>query len=266
MKHTSSFESEIQKAFANLQLPHNTVDPSVNPSGLPTLRVLVVADVDLNAASALAEYTIQQKNKVFDASRIDLIIACGSFCRDDDLRPYLVGKQRQEARRRSQQQQKQSQTNSSLKSSSTPFFRSREDTAALEGLFTAALSQLESIVCRVVYCPGATDPLTTIVSDRPNRLTPNSRNVHQQWMPIAPGLGCAALLYFEAPERVLNSHPVLRNLAKSKNYEDDNGEDWTENETEIDEMAYLAQRLVGVQERYVLYCIWRNQCRHWFLL
>ena len=27
------------------------------------------------------------------------------------------------------------------------------------------------------------------------RLTPNSRNVHQQWLPLAPGLGCGGLLY-----------------------------------------------------------------------
>ena len=59
---------------------------------------------------------------------------------------------------------------------------------------TAALSQLESIVCRVLYIPGDTDP---IFHKMKRRLTPNSRNLHNQWMPLCPGLGCAGLLHLD---------------------------------------------------------------------
>jgi hypothetical protein len=249
---------------------------SIASRSLPTIRILVVADIDLPSASWLAEYTLQQqrgKNQskiIFDAGRIDLCIACGSFCRDDDLRPYqsLANQLQQQKARRSHaaQQQQQQQQHQQWCINNTPFFRSREETAALEGLLTASLSQLESIVCRVIYCPGATDPLTTLVSpstassnssssngnNRTSsetaasarravesasfpysmpprqqtsssispttssleqkrraaeslRLTPNSRNIHQQWLPMAPGLGCAGLLYLESPEKVVNA-------------------------------------------------------------
>jgi hypothetical protein len=101
--------------------------------------------------------------------------------------------------------------------SRTPLFRTREQTGALEGILTATLSQLENIVCRVAYCPGSTDPITVgywshrpgpalaaaaatttpALPPRPRRLTPNSRNVNRQWLPVAPGLGAAALLHLD---------------------------------------------------------------------
>ena len=215
---------------------------------------------------------MQQNNQVFDARDIDLCIACGSFCRDDDLSPYLRGKQQRRARERRQKRRQreytddeqsepppattmtttttmqpnnnndyyfnnnnnnnnqEDETRTTTTTTTTNngheelFWRSREETSALEGLMTAALSQLESIVCRVVYCPGASDPLTTLLhhrggtdtgttttaatsalddhptdsrAPRPKRLTPNSRNIHQQWLPLAPGIGCAALLYLD---------------------------------------------------------------------
>ena len=86
---------------------------------------------------------------------------------------------------------------------------------------TATLSQLENIVCRVVYCPGSTDPITSCLGQRaattsddsaahphrhrhhhhhPRRYTPNSRNAHRQWLPLAPGLGTAALLYLDCSD------------------------------------------------------------------
>ena len=112
---------------------------------------------------------------------------------------------------------------------SYPYKRCREETAAMEGLVTAAISQLESIVCRVLVLPGGkTDPITLtvgndayeekeengadfreIVDDNDGglgsssgnfhecRLTPNSRNIHQRWIPLAPGLGIAGLAYLE---------------------------------------------------------------------
>lgn len=80
---------------------------------------------------------------------------------------------------------------------------------------TATLSQLENIVCRVVYCPGSTDPITSCLGQEsssasasghlrhPRRYTPNSRNVHRQWLPLAPGLGTAALLYLDCSEELV---------------------------------------------------------------
>jgi len=219
---------DVQEAIASLQLPHM---PEKNEQDKPpALRILVVADIDLNAASALAEYSLQQKNRVFDASRIDLCIACGPFCRDEDLLPYLAGNHRQASHRRRPRD-----------TSYTPFFRSREETAALEGLFTAALSQLESIVCRVVYVPGATDPLTTVVNPLPSRLTPNSRNIHQQWLPLAPGLGCAALLYFESPDNVVARKPAARTR--------DNTQAQDSDDTDDDEVAILQEQLQEMQQR-----------------
>jgi hypothetical protein len=62
----------------------------------------------------------------------------------------------------------------------------------LEGLMSAALSQLESIVCRVVFLPHpTTDPCTTLNKKETHlRLTPNSVNVEQRWLQLAPGIGC----------------------------------------------------------------------------
>jgi hypothetical protein len=230
--------AQLSQAFASLQLPHM---PDILPQA--TLRILVVADLDLSSASELAEYTLRQKKYgVFDASLVDLCIACGPFSRDDDLGSYERGRQQQLAYKKSKRRQKPPQqprkqehdpsafrsrrhrssavrpsaaTNSATPPpntpdwTSTPFLRTREETAALEGLMTAALSQLESIVCRVAYCPGASDPLSTLASSsssskqQHSRLTPNSRNVHQQWMPLAPGLGCGGFFYLDAAQELL---------------------------------------------------------------
>lgn len=214
-------------------------------STLPTITLLVVADVDLRSASQLSEYALQNR---IDA---DLCVACGPFCRDDDLAPYRRGggsissgscASTSERRRRTAaeaatklllseaggEQEKDSFVDSLvMMSSASPLFRTREHTSALEGILTATLSQLENIVCRVVYCPGSTDPITvgycwnhhpkplsaTSPSAAPSqppppsrpsaslawprRLTPNSRNVNRQWLPIAPGLGAAALLHLD---------------------------------------------------------------------
>jgi hypothetical protein len=104
--------------------------------------------------------------------RVDLCIACGPFCREENLRPYCQGRQRRRHFRRTMvtqmtqqsynnhtntanhHQYNQSHTSSTPNSTSSsssshhhPSKRTREETAALEGLMTAALSQLESIVC-----------------------------------------------------------------------------------------------------------------------
>jgi hypothetical protein len=240
----------IQRALASLQLPHMPIDADLgeNADGstipLQTFRILVVADVDLSSASALAEYTLQQKNQVFDASRIDLCIACGPFCRDQDLLPYLRGKQKTARQNLHESQLKSPET------ASTPFFRSQEETVALEGLMTAALSQLESIVCRVVYCPGSSDPLTTLLSAK--RLTPNSRNVHRQWLPMVPGLGCAALFYLDAPQILM---PEKSSSGKKgggrRSYEEDEDPQDKDESDEEDTMALLTEQLIGIQQRHV---------------
>jgi hypothetical protein len=254
---TDDHTRSIQQALASLQLPHMPLDADFgeeNADGsatpLQTFRILVVADVDLKSASALAEYTLKQKNQVFDASRIDLCIACGPFCRDQDLLPYLKGKQKTARQNRHQSQLKSPET------ANTPFFRSKEETVALEGLMTAALSQLESIVCRVVYCPGSSDPLTTLLSAK--RLTPNSRNVHRQWLPMVPGLGCAALFYLDAPQILMAEKGSSsrkegdggRQLFEEDEDEDQDPQDTTDNDEE-DTMALLTEQLIGIQQRYV---------------
>jgi len=220
----------IEEALASLQLPHmpSIRRPTTGASSAigtnfrgpqkqdssddPTIQILVVSDIDLSSASQLAEYALEQKN-VFDASRIDLCIALGPFCRDNDLTSYLTGRQQRKrfiARQERYQQQEISSEDTAEESLWSSFFRSREDTAALEGLMTAAISQLESIVCRVLYIPGCLDPLTTFLS--PMRLTPNSHNVHKQWLPLAPGLGCGGLLYMDSlPEEITDLYSNYRN-------------------------------------------------------
>ena len=305
-------QKEIAEALASLNLPQMPTFPSSSaasasasspssssaaaaaqqpfPTVEPTITILVVADLDLLSASALFEYTLEHQLSV------DLCIACGSFCRDEDLHPYMRGSSSSTLQQQQQQQQQQSHrhrgtaaqgTNNAVGDpqhpqhrrgnghrrgdgedggaidggtagpfgssggddeahllqeeehaqppdgwSSTPLFRTREQTAALEGLMTATLSQLENIVCRVVYCPGSSDPLTCLIHhqhlretavpvpsqepqiqqstpvhhpppQQPRRLTPNSRNLHQQWLPLAPGLGAAALLYLDCSERIV---------------------------------------------------------------
>lgn len=242
----------------------------------PTVTILVCADIDLKSASALAEYTIQQqqlftqqkqrnrnqhhhyhfdssyrsrKEAGFDATAIDLIIAAGPCSRDEDLFSYYRGKQKH-YNARSSVSHFQSNAAGRISDNLAPFLRSPEKTSALEGLMTAALSQLENIVCRVVYCPGFSDPLSIMVPSTLTgmydeitykRLTPNSRNIHQQWLPLAPGLGCAALFYFDTtnekvqmPEKSLATEvnvtgsrhdQILRSHEEAGDNEDDDEDD-----------------------------------------
>lgn len=238
-------DDALRRRMAGLQLPHMPEYLSSAPGkpdtpSLPQIRFLVVADLDLPSAAALAEYTLQQRNVVFDASRIDMCIACGPFSRDEDLRAYRSRRQRKRQNKTVQQ---------------SPFVRSREETAALEGLVTAALSQLENIVCRVIFCPGSTDPITTILPGENGReklrLTPNSRNIHQQWLPLAPSLGCAGLLYLESPEKVVakgkNKNPRL-----FSSQEDDDDEEDGEGSVE----DILSEQIGRIKQRYVRVAVW----------
>jgi hypothetical protein len=199
-------ERDIQLALASLQLPHmvnsgsraprrrkNVEKPVSNvpvqagfqtipikdrrsrlddSSPVPTVTILVCADIDLKSTSALAEYTIQQqqlfiqqkqrsrtpqhhhyhfdasyrshKEAGFDATSIDMIIAAGPCSRDEDLASYYRGRQKKNITR-SSVPHFQSNPTGRIVNTLAPFFRSAEKTSALEGLITAALSQLENV-------------------------------------------------------------------------------------------------------------------------
>ena len=159
-------DDDLVNLLSQLQLPR------MNPDEPPTIRILAVADIDLASAAALAEYALHENE--LGGGNVDLCIACGPFVRDEDVRTrYLQGKSKSRRKERASHE------------------RTREETAALEGLMSGALSQLESIVCRVVFCPHPTDPSTTLFKPDHLRLTPNSCNVHQRWLQLAPGIGCS---------------------------------------------------------------------------
>jgi hypothetical protein len=239
---------DIHQALAALPLPMRSTTDDVNTPNqnknlqsqntgtgstmnlLPSIVVLVCADFDLKSTSALAEYTLQQRNEIFDANSIDLIIAVGPSTGDTEMLNYYQGRKRVKhqynhktkgsAYRRSsmglhhmdhlyEKDMDVQSSHTDLHNGTAPFFRSQEESAALEGLMTAALSQLESIVCRVVYCPGWQDPISIIQpSSNVKRLTPNSRNVHQQFLPIAPGLGCSGLLYIDHTDQLIEQYKM----------------------------------------------------------
>ncbi|GAX19255.1 hypothetical protein FisN_4Lh159 [Fistulifera solaris] len=272
---------DIRSPLSSLQLPQMPLPENLKDTihaaesgrsgqSIPSICVLVVADLDLASASALAEYALQQKRyNVFDASLIDLCIACGPFCRDDDLDIYRTGtfnksSSKSTTRRRAPapyQQMKQDLKNATDDAekaqhppydwSQTPFFRSDEENAALEGNMTATLSQLESIVCRLLFCPGSSDPLTTFSPWATNQsllklnrqqydcLTPNSRNMNHLWYPLAPGLGCGGLFYLDSIHYILSrpstSFPSDRKVSSSNNHyaygdggDDDDDDDLSE--------------------------------------
>ena len=174
-----------------------------------SLCLLVVADMDLPSASMLAESALRELPK--GGTLVDGIVACGPFVTPESLHPYM--QQQYEEDELSQQPL----TGTNL---------SPELTFALEGLVTGCLSQLESIACRVAWIPSTDrDPSslwlhhgtnTPIVASsasalssllRPSRygryeelqhegekrLTPNSRNIDRQSLPLAPGLSCCGL-------------------------------------------------------------------------
>jgi hypothetical protein len=163
-----SVNDDLVNLLSQIQLPR------MNPDEPPTLRILAVADIDLASAAALAEYALHESD--LGGGNVDLCIACGPFCRDQDLHTrYLQGRSK-------------IRHDNTTKSPQT---RSREETAALEGLMSGALSQLESIVCRVVFLPHSTDPCTTLnKKEKHLRLTPNSINLDERWLHLAPGIGC----------------------------------------------------------------------------
>jgi len=164
-KYESQKSRHIDDFVTSLQLPRNC-------NGL---CLLVVSDMDLPSASALAEDALCHLPD--GGTLIDCICACGPFVDPStDLQPYMS-------------------------SPSQPVLASPEVTHALEGLVTGCLSQLENIVCRVVWVPSSAQDPSSLFSGQnkkscepsQQRLTPNSRNVHRQHLPLAPGLACYGL-------------------------------------------------------------------------
>lgn len=247
-------EGDIMEAIASLQLPRMPAPKQgVNP--LPTLTILVCADIDLRSTSALAECLLMEPE--LRNQTMDLIIAAGPCTRDEDLVAYYQGTAQRNKYKRRQQQLRTTVYHPNQVSSSgsntdpmgdqfctnetTLLYRTREESAALEGLMTAALSQLESTVCRVVYCPGFSDPLTVVVDTK--RLTPNSRNLHRQWIPLVPGLGCAGLFYLDGMEHIMTHYSAT--AAASYNDDDSDASDEDGENTAM----LLADQLVKMQQR-----------------
>lgn len=69
-----------------------------------------------------------------------------------------------------------------------------EERAARRGLVTAALSQLESIVCRVAYMLKEESDSEKMDDHEHLRLTSNSLDVQNRWLPLVEGLGLAGHL------------------------------------------------------------------------
>lgn len=177
MEYTMTSSFIRNQAFESRKLRH--IDDFVTSLQLPrncnSLCLLVVADIDLPSASALAEDALCHLPD--GGTLIDCICACGPFVDPrTDLQPYMS-------------------------SPSETVQSSPELTHALEGLVTGCLSQLENIVCRVVWVPSTAQDPTSLFSRESKksyepsqqRLTPNSRNVNRQHLPLAPGLACYGL-------------------------------------------------------------------------
>ena len=281
---------DVQRALNALHLPlrplcaekvhdHGTSNtPNVAVDRFPSITILVCADFDLKSTAALAEYALRQQNEVFDAQSIDLIIAAGPGVGDSEMLKYYQGKNKlKHAQSRNAKFHNFCRNNMSdsrldhsyAKDDGTdntedlamtaPFFRSREESAALEGLMTAALSQLESIVCRVVYCPGWNDPISLLQQQQqPKRLTSHSRNVHQHYLPLAPGLGCSGLFYLDHTEHLFDHFKIsendtvnMQNGDNNTHQQNDGDGDDSESSDQEDGYALLCDQLAKLQQLYV---------------
>jgi len=175
----------------------------------PTLRILVVADLDLKSAAALAEFALREgqndgshhhqndstSSRLKDGN-IDLCVVCGPFIHHHSSENSIM-----------------KENNFTEDGFPGKNEMTRQDMCANEGIITGILSQLESIVCRVLFVPLAVqDPLSTsdTLAIRHERLTPNARNIQRRWMPLAPGLGCTGL-----------SDPIVRQTTPMNKHETD---------------------------------------------
>ena len=276
---------KIQRALTTLHLPLRPIrtDKSQCRSGPPTatqypsISLLVCADFDLKSTAALAEYALQQQNEIFDAKSIDLIVAAGPSTGSAEMLKYYQGNNKLKYakncdamynyRCRNILSESHSESlyvkggegSSDELASTKPFFRSKEESAALEGSITASLSQLESIVCRVVYCPGWNDPISLLQQQASNkRLTSHSHNVHQHYLPLAPGLGCAGLFYLDHTEQLIEHYKRnqsnisnIRN-GDNNNHQQNNGDDEdSESSEQEDGSSLLSDQIKKLQQSYV---------------
>ena len=101
---------------------------------------------------------------------------------------------------------------------------SLEERAARRGLITAALSQLESIVCRVAYM---------LKNDRDDekksphahlRLTSNSLNIRNRWLPLVEGLGVTGLVEEEEQPSVKQQSSSFSASASASDAHSDDSE------------------------------------------
>ena len=148
-------------------------------------KIMCISDVDLRSISNLSEWCLKNEDEI---GAVDFIICVGN------LTPTMEG-------------DNENNDGNSL---------SPEEAAAKEGTITSMLSQLENIVCRVVFVPGEGDPksLRTMSTLRVQggglpkkydhlRLTPNARNIHKLSLPLSFNLGCCG--YSEESIRVEDS-------------------------------------------------------------
>lgn len=230
-------------------LPH----PPKDPSESPTLKLLVCGDVDIDSSSALVEYTLQQCE--FDMGLIDLVVAVGPFVEEGDLDRYIRLSGRghcQRGQRRNHSHPASYFHGKNVHESMLPLLRSYEDSCAMEGIVTSVLAQLENIVCRVVYCPGPSDPVT-ILRDPSRRLTSNSRNIHKRSLALVPGLAVAGLVYFDRVDemvRELELRPTTNRWIGSHRY-DDEEESISENSNSSNVIDLLVNQLQPLKFEYV---------------
>jgi len=65
---------------------------------------------------------------------------------------------------------------------------------------------------------------TSISYTKERRLTPNSRNIHQHWIPLGPGLGCAGLLYLDGQKLQQQPPPLEDDEDVEEDGDDDSDE------------------------------------------
>eukprot|EP00903_Cladosiphon_okamuranus_P011198 g10566.t2 len=162
--------------------------PATEPP--PRLRLLLLADVDLDSAKRVVEWALQGE-KAFD-----LCAVCGDFVPRTEGWSILS--------------------------------ETEEELSAEEGEMSATLAQLENTVCRVVYVPGPLDPvMPSIRLSRSQRnkgdaaaaqkepcllqLTPTSKNLHRRNLRLAPGLSMAGFTEESLARFPASSFTVARN-------------------------------------------------------
>jgi len=119
-------------------------------------RFLICADIDITSCTALAEHCLQTPS--LSCLTLDGLIVAGALCPEASIGT------------------------------------SAEEDGESIGVLTSVISQLENIVCRVVYTPGSSDPypirdISPPFSSESPRITPNSRNIMKQYLKLSNGLG-----------------------------------------------------------------------------